>query len=132
MRTLALLLFVGFAVLNTTRGNDADTTETGLAGNTELHIIDNGHRQAAQAVPEPIAHSPFASSILWQFLSNIVNGFEQALNDQSLMDYAKEQGVDTSGSPTTLCQDPAHQSSHQSGMDKCNRKEFKDENLYCF
>jgi hypothetical protein len=110
MRTLALLMFVGFAVLNTTRGNDAETTKPGLAGNTELHIIDNGHRQAAQVGPEAIAHSRFASSILWQFLSNIVNGFEQALNDPALIEYAKEQGVDTSGSPTTLCQEPAHQS----------------------
>jgi hypothetical protein len=110
MQTLALLMFVGFAVLNTTRGNDAETTEPGLAGNTELHIIDNGHRQAAQVVPEPIAHSRFASSILWEFLSDIVNELEQALNDPALIEYAKEQGVDTSGSPTALCQEPAHQS----------------------
>jgi hypothetical protein len=130
MRTLALLMFLGFAVLNATRGNDAETMELGFAGSTEFHMIDKGHRQA-QVVPEPIAHSRFASSIAGQFLSKIANVFERALTDPALIEYAKEQGVDTSDWPTTPWQDPAHQYLAPNIMDKCNRKEFKNENLYC-
>jgi hypothetical protein len=110
MRTLALLMFVGFAVLNTTHGKDTETKEPVFAGTNKIEIVDNSHNEAAHVAAEPTGHTISASSILWQFLSNIVNGFAQALNDAALIEYAKEQGLDTSDSLTAPCPDASGQS----------------------
>jgi hypothetical protein len=110
MRTLALLMFIGFAILNTTRGNDAETREPGVTGNIDAQEIDNRQHEDAQPAKGPTNCTTSAPSILWQFLSKIVNGFNQALNDPALIEYAKEQGVDTSGLSAALSQAPAHQS----------------------
>ena len=109
MRTLALLMFVSFAVLNTTHGNAGETKQQ-VTGNSETEVIVNRQHDLAQAATPPTNHATPASSMLWQFLSNIVNGFVQAFNDPALIKYAMEQGVDTSGSMTTVCQDPTDQS----------------------
>ena len=109
MRTLALLMFVSFAVLNTTHGNDGEMKQQ-VTGNIETQVISNRQHDLAQAATPPTNCTTSAPSILWQFLSKIVNGFNQALNDPALIEYAKEQGVDTSGLPAALSQDPAHQS----------------------
>jgi hypothetical protein len=113
-RTLALLMFVGFAVLNTTHGNDGETKEQ-VTGNIETQVIANRQHDLAQAATPPTNYTTPASAILWQFLSNIVNGFVQAFNDPALIKYAMEQGADTSGSMTTVCQDPTDQSQTSSG-----------------
>jgi hypothetical protein len=110
MHTLALLMFVGFAVLNTTRGNDAETKEPASAGNSETQVVDNRHHERAQAATVRFSYTTSGPSILWQLISSIVNDFEHAFNDPALIEYAKEQGVDTSDSPTALCQQPAPQS----------------------
>jgi hypothetical protein len=110
MRALALVMFVGFAVLNTTRGNDAKTTEPALAENTETQVIDSRHHEDAQAAKGPTNYTPSTPLILWQFLATIVKDFERALNDRALIQYAKEQGADTSDSPAPLCQQSAPQS----------------------
>jgi hypothetical protein len=109
MRTLALLMFVSFAVLNTTHGNDGETKQQ-VTGNIETQVISNRQHDLAQAATPPTNCATSALSILWQFLSKIVNGFDQALNDPALIEYAKEQGVDTSGLRAALSQAPAHQS----------------------
>ncbi len=110
MRTLALLMFVSFAVLNTTHGNDGGTKQQVTAGNIGTQVISNRQHDLAQAATPPTNCATSALSILWQFLSKSVNGFDQALNDPALIEYAKEQGVDTSGLRTALSQAPAHQS----------------------
>jgi hypothetical protein len=110
MHTLALLMFVSFAVLNTTHGNDGETKQQVTVGNIGTQVIANRQHDLAQAATPPTNCSTSAPSILWQFLSKIVNGFNQALNDPALIEYAKEQGVDTSGLPAALSQAPVHQS----------------------
>jgi hypothetical protein len=105
MRALASLMFVSFAVLNTTHGTDGETKQQ-VTGNIETQVISNRKHDPAQAASSPTNCATSALSILWQFLSKSVSGFDQALNDPALIEYAKEQGVDTSGLPEA----PAHQS----------------------
>jgi hypothetical protein len=90
-RTLAFLLFVGFAFLNTTHGKDA-LTDKPAAGVTEPR--GNGYQGAAAAAP----------LILWQFTARIVRAFTAALNDPALIEYAKQQGKDIPDLQTTPCQ----------------------------
>lgn len=110
MRTLALLMFVGFAVLNTTRGNDAQIKEPSFAGTNNVKIVDNNHDEGAQIATEPTRYTISASPILWQFVTSTINALKSALNDQSLIDYAKQQGLDTSGLLTTPCPNASSQS----------------------
>jgi hypothetical protein len=102
MRTLALLMFVGFAVLNTTHGKDADTKESALTGTNKIEIVDRTHNEATHVATEPAGRATSEGSILWQFVGNIFNVVTNALNDPSLIDYARQQGIETSDSLTTL------------------------------
>jgi hypothetical protein len=92
-RTLAFLLFVGFAFLNTTHGKDAPTDKPAV-GVTNTERRDNGYQGASAAAP----------LILWQFTARIVHAFTAALNDQALIEYAKQQGQDIPDLQTTPCQ----------------------------
>jgi len=92
-RTLAFLLFVGFAFLNTTHGKDAPTDKP-VAGVTNTERRDNGYQGASAAAP----------LILWQFTARIVHAFTAALNDPALIEYAKQQGKDIPDLQTTPCQ----------------------------
>src|SRR4051812_42096039 len=58
---------------------------------------------------EPRDHSYQGTSaaaplILWQFTARIVHAFTAALNDPSLIEYAKQQGTDVPDLQTTPCQ----------------------------
>ena len=92
-QTLALLLFVGFAFLNTTHGKDV-RTEKPVAGVTNTEPRDNGYQGASAAAP----------LILWQFTARIVHAFTTALNDPALIEYAKQQEKDIPDLQTTPCQ----------------------------
>ena len=109
MRTLALLMFVSFAVLNTTHGNDGETKQQ-VTGNIKTQVIASQQHDLAQAATPQTNCTTSAPSILWQLASKLVKDFEMALNDPALIQYAKEQGVDTSGLPAAPSQVPAHQS----------------------
>jgi hypothetical protein len=61
---LAFSLFVGFAVLNTTHGKDAQTDKP-AAGVTNTESRDNGYQGASAAAP----------LILWQLTARIVHAF---------------------------------------------------------
>src|SRR6476469_10147207 len=98
MRTLALLMFVSFAVLNTTHGNDGETKQQ-VTGNIETQLISNRQHDLAQAATPPTNCTTSAPSLLWQSLSKIENAFPRAMNDHALIEYANEQGVDTPGLP---------------------------------
>jgi len=102
-------MFVSFAVLNSTHGNDGETKQQ-VTGNIETQVVSNRQHDLAQAATPPTNCTTSAPSLLWQFPSKIVNGFAQALNDPALIEYAKEQGVDTAGLPAAPSQAPAHQS----------------------
>jgi len=99
-RALALLMFVGFALLNTTHGKDAQTDKPAV-GVTNTEPRDNGYQGASAAAP----------LILWQLTARIVHAFIAALNDPSLIEYAKQQGTDIPDLQTTPCQGPARRTS---------------------
>jgi hypothetical protein len=91
-RTLAFLLFVGFAFLNTTHGKDAQTDKPAVGvTNTEQR---DSYQGASTAAP----------LILWQFTARIVHAFTAALNDPALIEYAKQQEKDIPDLQTTPCQ----------------------------
>jgi hypothetical protein len=92
MRTLALLMFLGVALLNTTDGKDAQTKEP-AAGISNTEVVTNGRQES----------SPVAPLILWQLTKRIAQAFTAALNDPSLIEYAKQQGTDTLDLQTTPC-----------------------------
>jgi hypothetical protein len=92
MRTLALLMFLGVALLNTTDGKDAQTKEP----TTEVNKTDLVTKSGAES-------SPVAPLIVWQFTRWIVQAFTAAVNDPSLIDYAKQQGTETRDLQTTPC-----------------------------
>jgi hypothetical protein len=92
MRTLALLMFLGVALLNTTDGKDAQTKEP-VAGVSKTEVVTHGRHES----------SPVAPSILWQLTKRIAQAFTAAVNDPSLIEYAKQQGTDTLDLPTPRC-----------------------------
>src|SRR4026207_1696684 len=63
MRTLALLMFVSFAVLNTTHGNDGETKQQVTAGNIGTQVISNRQHDLAQAATPPTNCATSALSI---------------------------------------------------------------------
>ena len=92
MPTVALLMFLGVALLNTTDGKDAQGKEPAAGiGNTE--VVTNGRHES----------SPVAPLILWQLTKRIAQAFTAAVNDPSLIEYAKQQGTDTLDLQTTPC-----------------------------
>jgi len=91
-QTLAFSLFVCFAFLNTTHGKDAQTKEP-AAGISNTEVVTDGRHES----------SPVAPLILWQFTRRIVQAFPAAVNDPSLIEYAKQQGTDTRDLQTTPC-----------------------------
>ena len=92
MPTVALLMFLGVALLNTTNGKDAQTKEL-AAGISNTEVVTNG----------PHESSPVAPLILWQLMKRIAQAFTAAVNDPSLIEYAKQQGTDTLDLQTTPC-----------------------------
>jgi len=92
MRTLALLMFLGVALLNTTDGKDAQTKEP-AAGISNTEVVTDGRHES----------SPVAPLILWQLTKRIAEAFTAAVNDPSLTEYAKQQGTDTRDLQTTPC-----------------------------
>jgi hypothetical protein len=99
-RTLAFLLFVGFAFMNTTHGKDVQTDKPAV-GVTNTEPRDNDYQGAPAAAP----------SILWQFTARIVHAFRAALNDPALIEYARQQGKDIPDLQTTPCQDAERKTS---------------------
>jgi hypothetical protein len=92
MRTLALLMFVGFALLNTTDAKDAQTKQPATGVNNTDVVTNDRHES-----------SPVAPLILWQLTKRLVQAFTAALNDPSVIEYAKQQGTDTLDLQTTPC-----------------------------
>ncbi len=100
MRTLALLMFLGVALLNTTDGKDAQTKQP-AAGISNTEVVTDGRHES----------SPVAPLILWQLTKRIVQAFRAAVNDPSLIEYARQQGSDIPDLQTTPCQGAARKTS---------------------
>jgi hypothetical protein len=91
MPTLALLLFLGVALLNTSVGKETQANES-AAGVSNTNVLSESRDES----------SPVAPLILWQFTRRIVEVFTAAVNDPSFIEYAKEQGIDTRNFRITL------------------------------
>src|SRR6266403_5217462 len=100
MRTLALLMFFGVALLNTSDGKDAQTKEP-AAGISNTEVVTDGRHES----------SPVAPLILWQLTKWIAQAFRAAVNDPSLIEYARQQGSDIPDLETTPCQGAARKTS---------------------
>jgi len=100
MRTLALLMFLGVALLNTTDGKDAQTKEP-AAGISNTEVVTDGRHES----------SPVAPLILWQLTKRIAQAFTAAANDRSLIEYAGQQRSDIPDLQTTRCQGAARRTS---------------------
>ena len=100
MRTLALLMFLGVALLNTSDGKDAQTKEP-AAGISNTEVVTDGRHES----------SPVAPLILWQLTKQIAQAFTSAVNDPSLIEYARQQGSDIPDLQTTPCQSTARSTS---------------------
>jgi hypothetical protein len=100
MRTLALLMFFGVALLNTSDGKDAQTKEP-AAGISNTEVVTDGRHESSAAAP----------LILWQLTARIVQAFTAAVNDPSLIEYARQQGSDIPDLETTPCQGAARKTS---------------------
>ena len=100
MPTLALLMFLGVALLNTSEGKDASTDKPAV-GVTNTEPRDNGYQGASAAAP----------LILWQFAARIVHAFRAALNDPLLIEYANQQGTEIPDLQKTPCQGAARKTS---------------------
>jgi len=100
MGTLALLMFLGVALLNTSDGKDAQTKEP-AAGISNTKVVTDGRHES----------SPVAPLILWQLTKRIAQAFTAAVNDPSLIEYARQQGSDSPDLQTTPCQGAARNTS---------------------
>lgn len=96
-------MFVGFALLNTTHGKDAETNEA-AAITKNMEIVDTSHRGTSDVRKERTGQPISAALVLLQFAGRIVQAFAAALNDPSLIEYAKQQGTDIPDLQTTPCQ----------------------------
>ena len=109
MGTLAFIMFVALALLNTTRGKDAETREPAPVETTKSEvIIDKQHgnlpnvvKAAGQTMSPPLT--------LWQFMGRIINAFKGAFNDPSLIEYANQSGIGIADSPTAPLPDTSSQ-----------------------
>ena len=75
MRTLALLMFVSFALLNTTHGKDAETKQQATENSGSQVIASQQHDLAQAATPQTNCTTS-APLILWQLASKLVQDFE--------------------------------------------------------
>ena len=110
MGTLALIMFVAFALLSTSHGKDAGNGGTAPVGIPKGEvIIDKSHDDVSKIVREPAGQTMSALQTLWQFMSVIVNAFEGAFNDPSLIEYGKQRVTDRSELLTTPCSNTSSQ-----------------------
>ncbi|MGH8100715.1 MAG: hypothetical protein ACREIW_05415, partial [Chthoniobacterales bacterium] len=64
----------------------------------------------SKIVSVPAGQTMSALRTLWQFMNMIVNGFEGAFNDPSLIEYGNQQGTNISELLTTTSPDTSSQS----------------------
>jgi hypothetical protein len=97
--TIAFIMFIAFAFLSTTRGKDAEAKGPPGAGTTRSQIVVDKQNDGARALTDAVAQKMSQSPILWQFVGRIINAFEAAFNESSLIEYARQEGLDTTDWP---------------------------------
>ena len=99
--TLAFIMFVAFALLSNTRGNEAETRELASIETTKSEvIIDKQHDNVPYVVTKAAGQTMSLSPTLWQLMVRIIDAFKGAFNDPSLIEYANQQGIGIAESPT--------------------------------
>jgi len=111
MRVLATATFIAFAVLGSVGGKESRTKqpsfEKGTIGDLTIRHQDQG---GCADVAKPGARKKSSPMISWQSVATMVNGFKEAFNDPSLIEYANQQGIGTLDSPTTSLLNTSSQS----------------------
>jgi len=126
MGTLAFIMFLALALLNTTRGKEAETREPAPVETIKSGvIIDKQHDDVPNVVTKAAWQTMSPLLTLSQFMSRIINALKGAFNDPSLIDYANQQGTgiadpltaalpDTSSQPLAPLKSPSSQPSRSS------------------
>jgi hypothetical protein len=110
MGTLAFIMFLAFALLNTTRGKEAETREPAPIETTRSEvIIDKQHDNVSNVVTKAARQTMSPPLTLSQFIGRIINVFKGAFNDPSLIEYANQQGIGIADSPTVPLPDTSSQ-----------------------
>jgi hypothetical protein len=110
MGTLAFIMFLALALLNTTRGKEAETREPAPVETIKSEvIIDKQHDNAPNVVTKAVGQPMSPPLTLSQFMGRIINAFKGAFNDPSLIEYANQQGIDIADSPTARLPDTSGQ-----------------------
>jgi hypothetical protein len=101
MGTLAFIMFLALALLNTTRGKEAESREPARVETTKSEVIsDKQHDNVPNVVTEAAGQTMSPPLTLSQFMGRIINAFKGAFNDPSLIEYANQQGIGIADSPT--------------------------------
>ena len=126
MGTLAFIMFLAFALLNTTRGKEAETRELAPVETTKSEvIIDKQHDDVPNVVTKAAGQTMSPLLTLWQFVGRIITACKGPFNDPSLIEYANQQGIgiadsltaplpDTSSQPLAPLKSPSSQPSRSS------------------
>ena len=83
-RSLAVVLFLAFAVLASVGNKSSDRESAGL--------------RHSRSISQSTDNEPYLSLDLWQLFTITAESIEDAFNDPALIEYAKEQGIDMPGS----------------------------------
>jgi hypothetical protein len=103
-------MFLALALLNTTRGKEAETREQAPVETTKSEIIiDKQHDDVPNVVTKAAGQPMSPPLTLSQFMGRIINAFKGAFNDPSLIEYANQRGIDTADSPTAPLPDTSGQ-----------------------
>jgi len=126
MGTLAFIMFLALALLNTTRGKEAEIRELAPVETTKSEvIIDKQNGNVPNVVTKAAGQTMSPPLTLSQFIGRIINAFKGAFNDPSLIECANQQGIgiadsptaplpDTSGQPLAPSKSPSNQPSRSS------------------
>ena len=110
MGTLAFVLFVALALLNTMRGKEPETRESAPVETTKSEVItDKQHNNVPNVVTEAAGQTMSPPLTLWQVMGRIINALQVAFNDPSIIEYANQQGIGIEDSPTAPLPDTSSQ-----------------------
>ena len=110
MGTLAFVLFIALALLNTIRGKEPETRESAPIETTSSEvIIDKQDDNVPNVVTKAAGQTMSRPLTLSQFIGGIINAFKGAFNDPSLIEYANQQGIGIADSPTAPLPDTSSQ-----------------------
>ncbi len=110
MGTLAFIMFLALALLNTTRGKEAETRELTPVETTKSEIIiHKQHDNVPNVVTKAAGQTMSPPLTLSQFMGRIIDAFKGAFNAPSLIEYANQFGIGIADSPTAPLPDTSGQ-----------------------